>query len=159
MRITILIICIAFIILLESFIIPSSYQAYIDEHLFKAQELERAYGIPVSIQFAQAIYESGAGRSNIAQNSCNHFGIRCGDDWEGERYCSKSGCWRAYDNVGLSWLDHAAFIANYYPNAMHQSWEFYETLEGYGEAGYWKKITKIVKRYKLYKYDTQYACN
>ena len=83
MRITILIICIICILLLDSFMIPSGYQAYIDEHLFKAQELERAYGLPVSIQFAQAIYESGAGRSNIAQNSCNHFGIRCGDDWEG----------------------------------------------------------------------------
>ncbi len=154
MRIVIIILLVFTFVVFQAFNIPANYQAYIETHLLKAQSLEQAYGIPVSIQFAQAIYESGAGRSNIAKQSCNHFGIRCGDKWEGEKYYSKTGCWREYQNVGLSWVDHAAYIANYYPNAMYKPWEFYKGLEGYGESGYWKKICKIVKKYKLYKYDS-----
>lgn len=157
MRIAIIIIGIVLFFLFEGFMIPSNYQAYIDTHLLKAQHLQRVYGLPVSIQFAQAIYESGAGRSNISKQAKNHFGIRCGDHWEGSRYYSPSGCWREYDTVQDSWIDHARFMKKYYPNAMGKSWEFYGTLEGYGEQGYWRKITKIVKKYKLYQYDTDFS--
>ena len=157
MRIIIILTCIILFLVCESFYIPKNYQRYIDTHLLKAQHLEQVYGIPVSIQMAQAIWESGGGRSNIAKEAKNHFGIRCGDDWDGQRYCSPSGCWRKYETVQDSWIDHAKFIARYYPNAKHKNWEFYAKLEGYGGAGYWSKICKIVKRYKLYKYD--YICN
>lgn len=158
MRITIIILLITIFILLQSSI-PPRYEAYVKEHLLTAQMLEQAYGIPVSIQFAQAIQESGAGRSNIAKESKNHFGIRCGDNWKLDRYYCSSGCWRKYPTVQASWVDHARYIANYYPNAMHKNWQFYGKLEGYGEAGYWSKIVRIVKKYKLYQYDTAYSCN
>ena len=76
MRIVIIILLVFTFVIFQAFNIPANYQAYIETHLLKAQSLEQAYGVPVSIQFAQAIYESGAGRSNIAKQSCNHFGIR-----------------------------------------------------------------------------------
>jgi flagellum-specific peptidoglycan hydrolase FlgJ len=158
MRVIIIIGLVLAFFMLEGFMIPNNYQTYIDKHLIKAKHLEATYGLPVSIQFAQAIYESGAGRSNIAQQSCNHFGIRCGDDWHGLRYYSASGCWREYENVSSSWADHACFLQDYYPHVCFKGWEAWTTLEGYGESGYWGKITKIVKRYKLYELDKDFTC-
>src|SRR5210317_2328984 len=125
-----------------SFAIPKPYERYIDKHLHKAQMLQASTGVPASIQLAQAIYESGAGRSNMAIKANNHFGIRCGDNWEGEQYNSPSGCWRKYKNVGLAYIDHACFLQDYYPNAVGKSWEEWTKLSGYGERGYWRKIGK-----------------
>lgn len=136
-----------------SFVIPKPYKLYIAQHKHKAQMLHHTTGVPASIQLAQAIMESGGGRSNIAIKANNHFGIRCGDNWQGERYYSKSGCWRSYPNIGVGYIDHACFLQEYYPNACFKSWEEWTKLEGYGESGYWKKIGKVVKRYKLYEYD------
>ena len=155
MRITIILILAVAFLLLQSYQIPTNYQAYIDEHLLTAKLLEQAYGVPVSVQFAQAIEESGAGRSNIAKKANNHFGIRCGDNWQLDKYYSKTGCWRKYPSVQASWIDHARYISKYYPNAMHKPYTFYASLEGYGGKGYWRKIDKTIKRYKLYKYDLQ----
>ena len=152
MRITILILLAICFVLLQSNI-PVNYMVYCEEHLSKAKALQITTGVPVSIQFAQAIYESGGGRSNIAKKAKNHFGMRCGDDWQGARYYSKTGCWRQYDNVSLSYIDHACFLNEHYQNAVGKNWEYWSKLEGYGGAGYWQKIGKIVKRYKLYKYD------
>lgn len=143
----------AILSLFFAFTIPKPYQRYIEEHRHKAQLLQHSTGVPTSIQIAQAIYESGAGRSNIAKKANNHFGIRCGDNWNGQRYYSESGCWRQYNNVGLSFIDHACFLQDYYPHVCFKSWEEWTQLEGYGESGYWRKIGRIIERYKLYEYD------
>ena len=157
MRILILMTCIILFLLCESFQIPKNYQRYIDTHLLKAQHLEQAYGIPVSIQFAQAIYESRGGRSPLAKKTNNHFGISCGDNWNGQRYYSNR-CWRKYKTVGESWVDHACYLQHYYPKLCFESWDKWKRLENYCCEGYWNKIKGIIEQYKLYQYD-QYACN
>ena len=43
------------------------------------------YGIPASITLAQGILESGVGKSELAVKANNHFGIKCHNDWEGEK--------------------------------------------------------------------------
>jgi flagellum-specific peptidoglycan hydrolase FlgJ len=140
--------------LVAHMIMPDKYYKYIRTHGHKAQMLQITHGIPPSIQIAQAIYESGAGSSNIAKQSNNHFGIRCGDGWDGEIYESKSGCWRKYSNIGHSYLDHANFLAKYYPDACFKDWKHWvKHCKGYGGAGYWKKIGRIIRMYKLYELD------
>ena len=48
-------------------------------------EMQRT-GIPASIKMAQALLESGAGRSTLAREANNHFGIKCGGVWEGDTF-------------------------------------------------------------------------
>ena len=55
----------------------SDYIRYIDKYKDVAIEQMRKYHIPASITLAQALLESGAGKSELARNSNNHFGIKC----------------------------------------------------------------------------------
>lgn len=52
------------------------YLKYIDTHADLAVANQRQYGIFASIQLAQALLESNAGRSKLARNTNNHFGIK-----------------------------------------------------------------------------------
>jgi len=45
-------------------------------------EMNRS-GIPASITLAQGMIESDYGRSRLAREANNHFGIKCHDDWTG----------------------------------------------------------------------------
>ncbi|MCD4768616.1 MAG: glucosaminidase domain-containing protein, partial [Bacteroidales bacterium] len=42
-------------------------------------------GIPASITLAQGIIESDYGRSRLAYEANNHFGIKCHSDWKGKK--------------------------------------------------------------------------
>lgn len=48
------------------------------------QEMDRT-GIPASIKLAQGILESGCGKSKLAINANNHFGIKC-HNWNGASF-------------------------------------------------------------------------
>ena len=133
--------------------IPKPYQRYIERYKTTAKLLHHTTGVPPSVQFAQAILESGGGRSNIAQDARNHFGLRCGDNWKGERHYTKSGCWRCYSSPVMSFADHAEFLCEYYPDAMGKNWEYYGSLKGYGGEGYWKEVVKVIRMYQLYLLD------
>lgn len=59
---------------------------YIDQYKEIAVREMITYKIPASITMAQGILESGAGQSELALKSNNHFGIKCHTDWKGEKY-------------------------------------------------------------------------
>lgn len=65
------------------------------------QEMYRS-GVPASITLAQGMLESGNGRSELAQKSNNHFGIKCHNNWSGERVYhdddAKGECFRKYSH-------------------------------------------------------------
>ncbi len=42
-------------------------------------------GVPAAITLAQGILESQSGESDLAKRSNNHFGIKCKNDWTGEK--------------------------------------------------------------------------
>jgi flagellum-specific peptidoglycan hydrolase FlgJ len=83
-------------------------------HVAKAEE--RKYGIPAPIKLAQALLESDAGDSRLAQANNNHFGIKCFS-----RKCKPGHCvnftddthkdfFRKYDNAWENFRAHSLFL-------------------------------------------------
>jgi flagellum-specific peptidoglycan hydrolase FlgJ len=114
------------------------------------------HGIPVSIQLAQAIVESGAGRSKLSRVANNLFGMKYYKQlFNGDYYTSESGTkWRKYNSFEESFDDHALFLKKFYPNAVGKDWKFWvKNCKGYGSGLYWYHIGIVIEKYELYKYD------
>lgn len=138
-------------------------------------EMHRS-GIPASIKLAQGMIESDMGRSPLATKANNHFGIKCGRDWQGETFYRldddrdstgtiKESCFRAYSNPQESYLAHSAFLSNpakqsrygflfKLPTTDYSGWANGLKMAGYAtDPAYPNKLTKIINLYKLYQYD------
>ena len=91
-----------------------AYIDYIEKYSSLAVKHQKQYGIPASITLAQGLLESGAGRSELARMSNNHFGIKCHSDWKGKRVYydddKKDDCFRKYNKPEDSFEDHARFL-------------------------------------------------
>lgn len=92
----------------------SVYQQYIDAYKDAAIEQMHRYHIPASITLAQALLESGAGKSYLATKANNHFGIKVGVGWNGPYITRdddhKAERFRKYKNVADSYEDHSQFL-------------------------------------------------
>ncbi len=92
----------------------SVYQSYIDKYTPMAVEQMRKHHIPASITMAQALLESGAGRSYLAVNANNHFGIKVSYGWNGGYVRRdddrKNEKFRKYRSVEDSYEDHSLFL-------------------------------------------------
>ncbi len=93
---------------------PLSPEEYAAKYSDIAVEKMEEYGIPASITLAQGMLESGYGGSELALNGNNHFGIKCGSSWKGDRIYhdddSKGECFRKYPSVEHSYRDHSDFL-------------------------------------------------
>lgn len=92
-------------------------EAYIERYKNTALRHEREYGIPASITLAQGILESGAGKSALASNANNHFGIKALGGWSGPVYLAKDdevglSRFRVYPSSDESFKDHAKVLQN-----------------------------------------------
>lgn len=134
---------------------PKSNDEYICKHLFKAKVLEIFTGIPASVQIAQAIVESGGGKSYIAVNSNNHFGIKYYSNYKGSYFTDRNNVkWRKYTNTWHSYIDHALFMMKHYPQLRYNPVTNCNQLKGYSKkAKYWQYIHNYIKRKKIDKYD------
>jgi LysM repeat protein len=76
-------------------------------------EMKRT-GIPASITLAQGMIESDFGRSTLAREANNHFGIKCHDDWNGPTVTHnddrRNECFRKYREPEESFYDHSDFL-------------------------------------------------
>ena len=92
------------------------YVKYIDQHKALAVDQTKKYNIPASITLAQALLESGAGQSELARKSNNHFGIKC-HDWAGSKVFHdddmRDDCFRVYKSVKDSYEDHSIFLSSH----------------------------------------------
>src|SRR5674476_689740 len=72
-------------------------------------EMKRT-GIPASITLAQGMIESDFGRSRLAREGNNHFGIKCHSDWTGATIRHnddrRNECFRKYTKAEGSFYDH-----------------------------------------------------
>ncbi len=101
----------------------SDRKAYIQKYKDIAMREMVVNRIPASIKLAQGILESGDGKSSLANNANNHFGMKCGRDWSGNTYYLKDddynsngdlikSCFRVFDDPAASYAAHSDFLRN-----------------------------------------------
>ncbi|MCB0592571.1 MAG: LysM peptidoglycan-binding domain-containing protein [Phaeodactylibacter sp.] len=154
----------------------SEHLKYIERYKEIAiREMERA-GIPASIKLAQGLLESNAGQSWLARNANNHFGIKCGNDWDGKKVYQKDddyndegklveSCFRSYKNADASFIAHSEFLRD--PRKEYRygflfridptdykAWAEGLRRAGYAtSANYHLKLIDIIERYDLHRFD------
>lgn len=139
------------------------------------EEMHRT-GIPASIKLAQGLLESSWGQSDLAVHANNHFGIKCGGDWQGSRYFKLDddkdsmgkaieSCFRQFSSAKESYIAHSEFLTNpakisrygflfQYPTTDYVSWAKGLQFSGYAtDKKYADKIINLVETYQLQKYD------
>ncbi|GAA4586803.1 flagellar protein FlgJ [Actinoplanes octamycinicus] len=159
---------------------PSMTQAqFIAAAVSGAQQGWRQYGVPPSVTIAQAILESGWGKSGLAAVDRNYFGIKCQSGKFGTiasgchvyqtTECDKAGkcfatsdAFRTYATMAHSFRDHGYFLKvnqRYTPafaytrDANNFIWQVWKA--GYAtDPNYYTKVTGIMAAYRLYQYDT-----
>ena len=142
-----------------------AYWDYIENYHEMAQEQMRLHGIPASITLAQGLLESGAGRSTLATQANNHFGIKVSSGWTGP-YMVKSDDrpddrFRKYRNARESYEDHSQFLLKpRYASLFKLSPTDYKGwAKGLKSCGYAtsptyaQQLITIIENYKLYEYD------
>ncbi len=143
-----------------------TYELYIDKYSDLAIQHMDKYGIPASITLAQGILESGAGLSDLARRSNNHFGIKCHQGWSGSRVFAAddtpNDCFRSYSRVEDSYQVHSEFLvgsARY--RALfdlsvtdYKGWARGLQQSGYAtDRAYANKLIKLIEDYELYRFD------
>ena len=144
----------------------SVYQEYIDTYSDMAVEQMRQHKIPASITMAQALLESGAGRSYLATNANNHFGIKVSGGWTGPYVRRdddrKNEKFRKYRNVKESYEDHSLFLKQPRYSRLfslrqddYKAWARGLKACGYAtNPQYADKLIEIIELYQLHQYDT-----
>ena len=149
---------------------------YIDLYKLIAVEEMQKYGIPASIKMAQAILESSAGTSDLAQEANNHFGIKCGGVWEGPTYFKEDddrdrrgrlikSCFRVFQDGEDSFRAHSQFLLDprktYRYGSLFQiertdykSWAWGLSKAGYAtNPAYANLLIHLIEKYGLYTFD------
>lgn len=151
-------------------------ESYIRQYLDIAIAEMHRTGIPASIKLSQAILESNFGRSELAREAHNHFGIKCGRDWAGKGYHLKDddrdsrgelvhSCFRTFKSVEESYIAHSDFLTD--PAKAHRYGDLFKLApndykgwaEGLKRGGYAtnpdyaRLLCKIIEEQKLYEYD------
>lgn len=144
----------------------SDYRAYIERYKTVALQHESAFGIPASITLAQGLLESAAGRSGLALNGNNHFGIKS-FSWHGDVVCygdsTSRTCYRKYGCAEDSFLDHARFLKGKRYGRLfdlditdYRGWAQGLRECGYAEdPAYPQKLIGIIEQYNLHELTTQ----
>jgi hypothetical protein len=142
-----------------------AYTSYINRYAELAVEQQQRYSIPASITLAQGLLESSAGRSRLASEGHNHFGIKCGINWEGD-YMLRSDdapdeCFRNYNTDEESYDDHSQFLRKKRYSSLFEleptdyaGWAQGLSRCGYAtDPNYADRLITIIERYALYCYD------
>lgn len=151
---------------------------YIENHRDIAISEMARTGVPASVKLAQGMLESDWGRSDLATEANNHFGIKCGSSWNGKTFYKEDddrdgkgklieSCFRSFDNPYDSFIAHSDFLSD--PNKAYRygflfelkSTDYKNWAEGLRKAGYAtdpnypKKLIQLIEKYNLHQYDIE----
>jgi len=140
---------------------------YVENYKDMAVDQMRRYHIPASITLAQGICESGAGRSRLAREAHNHFGIKVGMNWTGPYIVMSDDRpddrFRVYRTDDESYEDHSKFLRN---NPRYRSlfslketdykgWAHGLKRCGYAtNPNYAPMLIGVIERYNLQQFDS-----
>ncbi|WP_020569357.1 glucosaminidase domain-containing protein [Neolewinella persica] len=139
------------------------------------REMERT-GVPASIKLAQGLLESDSGKSRLARSANNHFGIKCGSQWNGDTYFKEDddyneqgrlvkSCFRQYRNAEASFVAHSEFLRDPAKSFRYgflfrlDPVDYKAWAEGLRRSGYAtnpdypKLLISLIERYNLNQYD------
>lgn len=144
------------------------YEDYIQRYKSIAIAEAKRSGVPASITLAQAIHESNVGKSRLAREGNNHFGIKCHSEWTGpvlyEDDDTLQECFRVYTDVAASYKDHSDFLKNkkryeplfQLPSTDYIAWAYILRECGYAtNPQYPQLLVKIIEENKLYELDQE----
>ena len=138
--------------------------------IIKKEASKRGYKICSAI-IAQAILESGYGKSLLASKYHNYFGMKCGSYWKGksvnlktkEEYSGKvvniTDNFRVYDNMESGVKGYFDFISTSRYEKLKKAKDYFEYAEfikdcGYAtSSSYVTSLTNLVNLYNLTVYD------
>jgi flagellar protein FlgJ len=150
-------------------------RTFLDAISAAAKAAHTRTGVPASVTVAQAILESDWGRSQLAEQANNYFGVKAtsgigGDgviwlpttevDADGEAY-STTSAFRAYKSMLEAVTDHNELLRRLprYAPAMHATADprqFARLLQSGGystDPDYADKLISLMDRYDLYQLD------
>ncbi len=142
-----------------------------------AQQSQREFRVPASVTLAQAILESGWGRSKLSANDRNFFGMKCSTQGAYANGChtyvtsecdtktkicyTTTASFRTYASATNSFRDHGSLLANasryraafnYTANPKQFAVEIHKA--GYAtDPAYSAKLAKVIDDYRLLQYD------
>jgi LysM repeat protein len=138
---------------------------YINQFKNIAMQEQIRTGVPAAIKLGQAILESQTGKSRLATEANNHFGIKCKTEWRGPKIYhnddTNGECFRVYDNAEASYIDHSNFLKTRTHYAFlfkldvtdFTSWAFGLKQAGYAtNPSYPAQLIKAINDYDLAQY-------
>ena len=143
-----------------------AYWTYIDKYKDWAIEQMHQYRIPASITLAQGLLESNAGRSRLATQANNHFGIKVGGTWTGPYIIQSDDRpddkFRKYKSARESFIDHSQFLqGKRYQDLFrlsitdYKGWARGLKTAGYAtNPAYAESLIRVIEMYNLQQFDT-----
>ncbi len=138
---------------------------YIKAYYTEAVRQMERHGIPASITLAQGVLETGSGKSSLAREHNNHFGIKCSESWYGERTYKRddtyNDCFRSYRNWRESFEDHSLFLKKKRYRELfelrptdYKAWARGLQNAHYASSKtYANSLIDLIERYELYQFD------
>jgi LysM repeat protein len=164
-RLTVVVLSLLFLVLTPVY---AQYEAYINRYKDIAMREMNDYGIPASITLAQGILESGVGKSELAVKANNHFGIKCHNDWDGEKVYhdddKNNECFRKYTRPEESFIDHSLFLKNRARYSFlfeldktdYRGWAKGLKQAGYAtDPNYAKRLIALIEENNLQRFDKE----
>ncbi|MBR5396160.1 MAG: glucosaminidase domain-containing protein [Bacteroidaceae bacterium] len=143
-----------------------AYWSYIDKYKDWAIEQMNQYHIPASITLAQGLLESNAGRSRLATQANNHFGIKVGGSWTGPYIVQSDDApndrFRKYKSARDSYIDHSKFLQGKRYEGLfrlsitdYKGWARGLKTAGYAtNPAYADALIRVIEMYDLNQFDT-----
>jgi uncharacterized protein YraI len=157
-------------------IAPAAGEPFVAWAAWYAQQTKATYRVPAAVTIAQAILESGWGRSGLTRDGNSYFGMKCfgtpGPTAAGCRSyptseCANGSCsattasFRVYDSVLASFEDHSRALATLvrYRGAFAYANDPDRFATAIADAGYATSPTyaqdliRVMREHQLYRFD------